>query len=165
MRNLPILSTRRRALAVAGICFTLAGCYWLRYYDLATTHVELMEGMATDTADALEAGLYEPRASEIERLRYPLMRARQFAQVSAGWGRTEHSARKFLRFLDSYEEFVESVDRSRIDGVSPEEQREILARVAAVVDDGWAVRVCVACERDASSERCSRCGASRAPVR
>jgi hypothetical protein len=155
---------RRRVLVAVGICFLLVGCHWIRYYDLLTTHVELMEGMANDAAEALEAGLYEPRGSEVERLRYPLMRARQFAEVSADWGRTEHSGRKFRRFLDSYEAFVDAVDRARIDGVSADEEREILARVTDVVEDAWAARACIACERDGSSARCSRCGAIEAPA-
>ena len=164
MRNLPLLPMRRRALVAAGICFVLAGCHWLRYYDLLTTHVELMEGMATDAAEALEVGLYEPRGSEVERLRYPLMRARQFAEISADWGGTEHSGRKFRRFLDSYETFVDTVERARIDGVNADEEGEILAAVGEVVKDGWAVRACIACEREGGAARCSRCGANETPA-
>lgn len=160
MRKLASLPNRRRALVAACICFMLAGCHWLRYFDLLTTHVELMEGMATDTAEALEAGLAEPRGSDVERLRYPLMRARQFAEVSAGWRGTEHSGRRFRAFLDSYEIFVDGVDRARIDGVSADEQSEILAAVQVVVEKGWAVLACAACERDGREERCSRCGAN-----
>ena len=155
----------RATFVCVGLCLLLAGCHWLRYHDLLATHVELMEGMARDTAEALEAGLYDPRASEIERLRYPLLRAQQFAEVSADWDGTERSGAAFRSFVDAYEAFVEVVDRTRIDGIEPAEEEEILSSVKVVTARGTRVLACIECERNEAAERCAACVTGEATAR
>ena len=128
-------------IAFAGLLAVgVVGCYWLRYYDLLETHVALMQGMANDTAEAVQAGVYRPQALESERLRYPLLRARQFKAISEDWDGIEASRGAFGGFVDSYAMFVDTVDRVRVDGVDAREKRQIVKSVRAVNQAAAAVR-------------------------
>jgi len=62
---------------------TVASCYWTRYPELVETHLGLLEGLAADGRDMVQAG-YGSRlhTGEIERFDYPLERAQQFAEIS-----------------------------------------------------------------------------------
>jgi hypothetical protein len=147
----PSVRTAIRIALAGALAVCVVGCYWLRYYDLLETHVSLMQGMANDTADAVRAGVYRPRALESERLRYPLLRARQFEAVSEDWDGIEASRDAFGRFVDSYSVFVDTIDRVRVDGVNAREKRKIVKTVSAVNDAAAAVRDSVVRELESGS--------------
>ncbi len=106
----------------------ISGCYWLRYADLARTHTELIEDLSSATYASLEASARPPAPGEIERLRYPLARAREFAEIA----RKRFPDRASLAALDvlvaRYAEFIAAVERARIE--SPD-----LARLGAMVSE------------------------------
>jgi len=111
-----------------------SGCYWLRYYDLMETHVELMESMADSGGRILEAGSHSLAPSDISRLAYPLERARQFAEIS----RKRYAGRESLAAFDAvvaaYGELHHYLDRIRVQDRSEEHLRtvaELLSRVHA----------------------------------
>jgi hypothetical protein len=160
MRFLSIKPSVRTAIRIAfagTLAVSVVGCYWLRYYDLLETHVSLMQGMANDTAEAVQAGVYRPQALESERLRYPLLRARQFKAISEDWDGIEASRDAFGRFVDSYAVFVDTIDRVRFDGVNSREKHQIVKTVSAVNEAAASVEDCVMCERDEDAARCERC--------
>ena len=110
------------------VSVALSGCYWLRYADLTRTHTELIEDLSSATLASLEASSRPLEPGEIERLRYPLARAKEFAEIS----RKRYAERASLLALDAliarYAEFIAAVERARIEPPN-------LAQVAAIVSD------------------------------
>ena len=103
-------------LVLAGTAWV--GCYWLRYGDLARTHVSLLLSMADKMSDLLESGRrVAPEA--MAEFTYPLARARDFARIAAKRYRGRRSLRAFSRLLGSYEALVQEMDRLRLSPVTP----------------------------------------------
>jgi len=97
------------------IASSAAGCYWLRYFDLARTHAELIQDLAEATLASLEATDRPLAPGEIERLRYPLARAREFTEIA----RKRYPDRESLAALDGlvarYADFITAVERARVE--------------------------------------------------
>jgi hypothetical protein len=113
-----------------------SGCYWLRYHDLLRTHVDLMEQIAEDAGAGLAAGHGVLQPADIERLRYPLERARSFAAISArrfgGEGSAPASLAEFESFIEAYAALVSDLDRLRVAEVSEVDLRRIREQVERV---------------------------------
>jgi len=100
-----------------------AGCYWLRYADLARTHVELLERLALDARDAMAAG-HRLSNSDIETMQYPLERADQFARIS---DRQDPPASlvAMRETIEAYRQMVELLDRLRVAEASDEDRARV----------------------------------------
>ena len=109
-------AAQRHVGIVCGLLVALAapGCYWLRYHDLVRTHAELIEDLSTATLASLEAVDRPLEPGEIERLRYPLGRAREFTEIA----RKRYPERASLAALDAlvarYAEFIAAAERARV---------------------------------------------------
>ena len=90
---------------------SLDGCYWLRYRDLAITHADLLERMALDARDGLQAG-HMP--ANIGTLRYPLERARGFSDIASRRFSGRPWLESFGAMLEAYDELVDELDRLRV---------------------------------------------------
>jgi hypothetical protein len=127
--------------ARSGLVFALvsslaiSGCYWLRYADLARTHAELIEDLSSATLASLEASSRPLEPGEIERLRYPLARAREFAEIA----RKRYPERASLLALDAlvarYAEFIAAVERTRIEPPDLARLREGVSEIHARAAD------------------------------
>ena len=108
-----------------------SGCYWLRYYDLARTHAELIEDLSSATLASLEATDRPLAPGEIERLRYPLSRAREFTEIA----RKRYPDRESLAALDGlvarYAEFITAVERARVEWPDLDAMRALVADLDA----------------------------------
>lgn len=136
-----------RALLCAAIAVASIGCYWLRYHDLVLTHTDLLEDLAAATLPQLESAPGEISPRDIERLRYPLERARQFVDL-AGKRFEDSPARAALREMtDDYAGLVEELERIRAGSGDP---AAAIAAVAAVRTAGARVREAVVGEIEAS---------------
>jgi hypothetical protein len=102
-----------RLAAVVAALYVAAGCYWLRYYDLMKTHVDLMARLAADASAELAAAPDALQPADIERMRYPLQRARQFAAVVRQRYPDRVSLARFDALIDAYAELVTELDRAR----------------------------------------------------
>ncbi len=137
-----------RALHVILICAVVAsavaspGCYWLRYEEIAATHVDLMERLAIDQRDLMaEAG--EPAdASDLKRLRYPLARALRFLDIVGGRRPDSVVLARLETVTEAYERFVEHLEAMGTREPGPED----IARVNELVE---AVSVAAQQARDA----------------
>jgi hypothetical protein len=150
VRETPMPSPRAVAqgaalsLVVALACMHASGCAWLRWRDVATTHADLMERLALDGADALASPRAGLEPGDIERLRYPLARARAFARSShrrfegAAW--LEH----FDRMLAAYGGLVDHLDKSRTRSVGDREKERARLLAQAVTDAAQEVREALA---------------------
>lgn len=108
-----------------------SGCYWLRYFDLARTHAELIEDLSSATLASLEATDRPLAPGEIERLRYPLSRAREFTEIA----RKRYPDRESLAALDGlvarYAEFITAVERARVERPDLDAMRALVADLDA----------------------------------
>jgi len=121
------------ALALAASA-AVEGCAWLRWRSLALTHVDLMERLALDGAESLAAPGRGLEPGDIERLRYPLERAREFSGSSHGRFDDAAWLVKFDRLLGAYTELVDYLDRARTRriGARAKDQAHALAHAVAV---------------------------------
>ena len=141
--NLPL------GILLVGSVLTIShACYWLRYHDLLDTHVELMERLALDAGDALLAADAHLRNADIERLRYPLERARQFAAVSQRHYSERPSLARFESFITAYATLVEDLDRLRAFALGRAQRRRARSLVEEVTARAAAVREAVVAERE-----------------
>jgi hypothetical protein len=119
---MPLLRMLRRraaarcfgALCALGfIALTAGGCYWLRYGEIARTHADLLDRLAADARDAVAMG-HPLSNADIERMRYPLDRAEQFARISDGGDPPRASLVALRTEIRHYRELVETLDRVRV---------------------------------------------------
>lgn len=133
-----------RALRIAAlICVSgavVAGCYWLRYHDLVETHCELLEDLSVVTLAQAEATPPQITPGDVERLRYPLERAREFLGIAGKRFAGKQSLVELSALVGVYADFIDAVERMRVgmtDGASipglVEQIREHAARVRAAV--------------------------------
>jgi hypothetical protein len=122
------------ALAAAVACAGVSGCHWLRWRAIARMHADLIERLALDGADALAAPGKGLEPSDIERLRYPLERARAFA--GSAHRRLDGAAwlTAFDQLIAADGELVAHLDRARVRHVGAREaaRAHALARRVAV---------------------------------
>ncbi len=135
--------TMPRTITLA-LCLLCAGCYWLRYHDLVDTHAGLMEQLAADSADQVAAANRPLRPDDIERMRYPLERARQFAKIARRRFAGRPSLDRFDELVVAYAQLVESLDRVRLGSEGPTQAAALAADVA---QRAATVRAAVAAER------------------
>jgi hypothetical protein len=109
-----------------------AGCGWFRWRALAETHVGLLDGLAADALETFASREGALAAGDIERLRYPLQRARGFAASSrrrfgdAAW------LASFDVLVGRYADTVDWLDRVRTQPASDasrERARELAQRM------------------------------------
>jgi hypothetical protein len=141
----PRATRGRRATAlctalVTAVVASAGGCAWLRWRELARTHVDLLERMATDAADTFSARPQELRPADIERMRYPLSRAREFAASSRSRFEDAEWVTRFDRLLTDYDALVGWLDRARTRNAGPRERDKAVTLTQQVRDDAAAVR-------------------------
>ena len=121
----------RRCLTPFVICALalVASCYWLRYYDLARTHAELIDDLAVAALASVEASDHPLAPGEIERLRYPLARAQEFTDIA----RKRYAERPSLGALDAlvarYADLVAALERARVEPPNVDAIRTLVADV------------------------------------
>jgi hypothetical protein len=137
------LRRRPAGLTALILCIGLAGtaaCYWLRYHDLVRTHASLMSRMASDAQAQLAQGVRPLTPSDIERLRYPLERARQFMDVSRSSREGSDSFRGLEGLADRYEVFVDELDRARVEEVDASVVESFRIRLDGIESQAASVR-------------------------
>ncbi len=141
-------SARALALAVllvpaltSGVLLTAAGgCHWLRWRALARTHVDLIEQLAADAVESMSAPQAGLEPADIERLRYPLARARAFADGQRGRFAQAPWLARFDRLLDAYAGLVDWLDRARVRRTTARDRRRAAVLLARVRSAAEAVR-------------------------
>ncbi len=138
-------TSRGRPAHLAGLilCIGLAGtaaCYWLRYHDLVRTHASLMARMASDAQAQLAQGTRPLTPSDIERLRYPLERARHFMDVSRSSREGSDSFRGLEGLADRYQVFVDELDRARVEEVDERMVESFRIRLDGIESQAASVR-------------------------
>jgi hypothetical protein len=127
------------AVLLAG-CVAVPGCAWLRWRSLALTHVDLMERLALDAAESLAAPGRGLEPGDIERLRYPLLRAREFAESSHGRFGDPPWLVAFDRLLSAYGREVDYLDKARTRHIGPRAKEQAHALAQAVTEAAGNVR-------------------------
>jgi hypothetical protein len=128
-RVLAVRANTGRLLLCAWIAVASIGCYWLRYHDLVLTHVDLLEDFAAATLPQLEAAPDAISPADVERLRYPLARARQFVDLAAKRFPESEARAALARMTEVYAGLVEELERIR---AGAGEASKAIADVAAV---------------------------------
>lgn len=113
MRNLISRTAARSLFAIAIISMATSSCHWLRYHDLARTHVDLMERIANDVGAALGVGEYRLKPGDLQTMAYPLERARAFLEESRSSREQSESHERLEEFVQAYQELYEYLDRVR----------------------------------------------------
>jgi len=132
-----------RRIVVLLIAVMAAGCYWLRYHDLVLTHCELIEDLSTATQAQTDASPPRIEPGDVERLRYPLGRAREFIEIAATRYADRESLVELTALVGVYAELIGSLERMRV-GVADSET--IRALVADIHEHAERVRDAVARE-------------------
>jgi len=129
-----LAATLAASLSAAG------GCGWFRWRALARTHVELLERTGRDAADAYVAPGGALGPGDIERLRYPLERAREFALTSRRrFGDADWLVR-FDALLAAYADLSDWLDRARTQPVTDAEREQARARTARLLETASSAR-------------------------
>lgn len=113
----PRVSAGRVALLLcfAGVLAVgAAGCYWLRYHDLAETHCELIEDLSTATLAQVQASPPRIEPGDVERLRYPLVRVREFITIAEQRYAGRESLVELTALVGVYAELIEKLERARV---------------------------------------------------
>lgn len=104
-----------RALRLTCVTAVLvAGCYWLRYHDLVETHCELLEDLSVATLAQVEASPPRIVPGDVERLRYPLERAREFIVIAEKRYAGRESLAELTALVGVYAELIGAVERMRV---------------------------------------------------
>jgi hypothetical protein len=104
-----------RALRLTCVTVVLvAGCYWLRYHDLVETHCELLEDLSVATLAQVEASPLRIAPGDVERLRYPLERAREFIRIAEKRHAGSESLTALTAMVGVYAELIDAVERLRV---------------------------------------------------
>lgn len=139
-------SRASRALRLTCVVAVLVcGCYWLRYHDLVETHCELLEDLAVATLAAVEAPTPRIAPGDVERLRYPLQRAREFIVIAEKRYAGRESLVELGALVQVYADLIEAVERMRV-GMTDE--TPIPPLVAEVRSRAARVRAAVEAEKD-----------------
>lgn len=146
--NSSVLVPGRRAGAVASTLLlaavlVLPGCYWLRYHDLVLTHAELIEDLSLATLPRLEESPGSLSPGDVERLRYPLERARQFVEITEKRYAGRESLAALRALVDGYAALLGELERVRVGAASAD---AAIARIHGV--RAQAARVEAAVERE-----------------
>jgi hypothetical protein len=96
------------------IAVLVAGCYWLRYHDLVETHCELLEDLSVATLAQVEALPPRIAPGDVERLRYPLQRAREFIRIAEQRHAGSASLAELTGLVGAYEALLDAVERLRV---------------------------------------------------
>jgi hypothetical protein len=131
-------SSRRAGAAVLAVLLgagaTIPGCAYLRWRSLALTHADLIERLALDGAEQLASPAGGMQPGDIERMRYPLERAREFYESSKRRFGEDPWVADFDRMLGAYGELIGYLDRARTGEVGAAERdrsAELAGRVSA----------------------------------
>jgi hypothetical protein len=108
----PWASRALRLTCVAAVL--VAGCYWLRYHDLVETHCELIEDLSVATLAQVEASPPRIVPGDVERLRYPLERAREFIRIAEQRHADSESLAELTALVGVYAELIDAVERMRV---------------------------------------------------
>lgn len=106
--------------AIGALCLTCAivvvaaGCYWLRYHDLVETHCELLEDLSVATLAQVEASPPRISPGDVERLRYPLERAREFLVIAGKRFAGRGSLAELAAMVDTYAELIDELEAMRV---------------------------------------------------
>jgi hypothetical protein len=104
-----------RALRLTCVIAVLfVGCYWLRYHDLVETHCELLEDLAVATLAQVEASPPRIAPGDVERLRYPLERAREFLVIAEKRYAGRQSLVALTALVEVYANLIDAVERMRV---------------------------------------------------
>jgi len=129
------------AAALAALVMTAApACHWLRYHDLARTHVDLMERIANDAGAAIAESDYRLRPADLQTMAYPLERAAGFLDETAGRREDTASWQRLGEFIAAYQELYEYLDRVRTTPDEGKRARKVDALIRAVNERAAAVR-------------------------
>lgn len=99
-------------LALTAVLLPAAGCAW-RWQAAARTHVELLEQTGSDAIDAYVSPRAALEPGDIERLRYPLERARGFAAASRRRFQSAPWLDRFDDVVGVYAEVSDWLDHAR----------------------------------------------------
>jgi hypothetical protein len=127
-------------LAVLAAVLFVGGCGWFRWRDLALTHIDLLERMADDAVATYVSAVEHLEPGDIERLRYPLTRAREFASSSRRRFGTAPWLDRFDAMLEAYAGLVDWLDRARTQPVSDAERALARERFRLVRDSAAETR-------------------------
>jgi hypothetical protein len=110
-----------RLLALVCVCaVAVGGCYWLRYQEMLSTHMEVMVSFANDGCDLLSLARSAPDRglsnADIARMRYPYTRASDLARVAHRRWPQRLSLQRFETLVETYGRLIEDLDRARVNG-------------------------------------------------
>jgi hypothetical protein len=108
-------------LSLAAVVLPAAGCS-SRWRAVARTHVELLEQTGSDAIDAYVSPRAALEPGDIERLRYPLDRARGFASASRERFQSAPWLDRFDDVLRTYAEVADWLDRARTQPIGDAER-------------------------------------------
>jgi cell fate (sporulation/competence/biofilm development) regulator YlbF (YheA/YmcA/DUF963 family) len=130
-------------LIVTGASLGASSCHWLRYHDLARTHVDLLEQIADDVGAALDVVDYRMKPGDLQTMAYPLERAMAFVEESRRARAQLQSHQRLAAFVEAYKALYEYLDRVR--SVRQEEggTRTVNALIAVVNEHAAAVRAAI----------------------
>lgn len=136
-----------RVIAALGVAALLAvptaSCHWLRYHDLARTHVDLMARIANDVGTAIENSQYRLRPADLQTMAYPLERAAGFLEDSRGRRAETASWQRLAEFVAAYQELYEYLDRVRSTPDDGKRRRKVKELIAAVNERAAATRAAI----------------------
>ena len=144
--NPPVPAGRHAfVLCFAGVlAAVVAGCYWLRYHDLAETHCELLEDLSVATLAEVQASPPRVEPGDVERLRYPLARAREFIVIAEKRYAGRESLVELTALVGVYAQLIEKVERMRVGMTDGADIAPAVADIRAHADR---VRAAIARER------------------
>jgi hypothetical protein len=124
----------------------LGGCFWRSYGRLATTHVEVLVGIARKGADLVAGGRFT--AESMPELTYPLERAQAFSRAAAARSGAARPAslEAFEILLVRYREFLDALDRVRREQGGEAARRALAPPLAAIEAAGEGVRAALRAE-------------------
>jgi hypothetical protein len=108
----PWASRALRLTCVAAVL--VAGCYWLRYHDLVETHCELLEDLSVATLAQVEASPPRIVPGDVERLRYPLERVREFIRIAEQRHAGRESLEELTALVGVYAALIDALERMRV---------------------------------------------------
>ncbi len=150
--SLSAVAARGSAAVLAVLIVVLAAlavssCHWLRYHDLARTHVDLLDRIALDVGAALDVVDYRMKPGDLQTMGYPLERAIAFVEESRGSRGELASHKRFVEFVDTYKELYEYLDRVRTASAQEDGLRMVRSLITSVNEKAAAVRAAIDAEQ------------------
>jgi hypothetical protein len=130
-----------------------AACGWWRWRELALTHVDLLDALARDAVESLVAPEGGLAPGDIERLRYPLQRAQQFAASNRNRFAGDQWLVRFDALIAAYTQLVDWLDRARTQAVGDAERARARELGNAVTGEANAVRELIRDPPQVAAER------------